>query len=383
MMPTLPFDLITIILLMLSTKTLVKFQGVCRAWRDLIRDPIFIKTHFQNWASKGNNYLLYVPLEHTPSRVFRLLSDKTFERALDIQIPFEPISMGLIVIGSCNGLLCITELNNFGTIIYLYNPSIRKYKTINSPITDISGQSDRRYINIALGFAYYDQTNDYKIVRIVSRDEDVDEDGDNVDVNFSYEVANIKIEVYSMITDSWKNIDVDYFPWGMLGIKSKASLNESVHWLVNHRDGNEDVTAILAFHFGNEMFRQISLPNYGADLMECIGIIKGNLSLFLYHVVYEDPLEEQCYLWVMKEYGVVGSWTKMYSITVNPRVVTPLMFTVNEEIIFENGEDVVSYHLGRKTIRSLGLEEQGYFNFVTYTESLVLLEAYNHEPQEG
>ncbi|KAG8367361.1 hypothetical protein BUALT_Bualt16G0064100 [Buddleja alternifolia] len=209
---------------------------------------------------------------------------------------------------------------------------------------------DRRYINIALGFAYYDQTNDYKIVRIVSRDEDVDEDGDNVDVNFSYEVANIKIEVYSMITDS---------------------------------DGNEDVTAILAFHFGNEMFRQISLPNYGADLMECIGIIKGNLSLFLYHVVYEDPLEEQCYLWVMKEYGVVGSWTKMYSITVNPRVVTPLMFTVNEEIIFENGEDVVSYHLGRKTIRSLGLEEQGYFNFVTYTESLVLLEAYNHEPQEG
>ncbi|KAG8363910.1 hypothetical protein BUALT_Bualt19G0071600 [Buddleja alternifolia] len=383
MMPTLPFNLITTILLMLPVKTLVKFQGVCRAWRDLIRDPIFIKTdHFQNWASKGNNYLLCVPLEPTPGRVFRLLSDKTFERALDIQIPFEPVSMSLIVIGSCNGLLCITDLDNYGTIIYLYNPSIRKYRTINSPIVDIFGISNRRYINIALEFAYHDQANDYKIVRIVSRGGDVDVDGDKVNVSFS------KIEVYSMITNSWKDIDVDYFPWSMLGIRSKASLNESVHWMVKHRDVNEDVPVILAFHFGNEAFQQISLPNYEDDLMEYIGTIKGNLSLFLFHVLYEDPLEEQCYLWVMKEYGVVGSWTKMYAVNINPninpRVVTLLMFTTNEEIIFENGEeDVVSYHLGRKTIRSLGLEEQGYFNFVNYTESLVLLEGYYYGPQEG
>ncbi|KAG8363911.1 hypothetical protein BUALT_Bualt19G0071700 [Buddleja alternifolia] len=266
MMTTLPFDLITIILLMLPTKTLVKFQVVCRAWRNLIRDPIFIKTHFQNWASKG--------------------------------------------------------------------------------------------------FAYYDQTNDYKIVRIVSRDEDVVEGSVNVNAGSSYQAANSKIEVYSLITNSWKNIEVDYFPWGVIDIRSKAFLNESVHWLVNHRDVDKDVMVILAFHFGNEVFQEISLPNYeddGDDLMEYIGIIKGNLSLLLFHLIDQVRWEEQCYLWIMKEYGVVGSWTKMYSITVHPRIVAPLMFTINEEIIYENGEeDVVSCHLGRKTITSLGLEEQAH-----------------------
>ncbi|KAG8372876.1 hypothetical protein BUALT_Bualt12G0112700 [Buddleja alternifolia] len=247
MMSTLPFDVITFILLMLPTKTLVKFQGVCKAWRDLIRDPIFIQNHFQNWASKGNNYLLYVPFEHMPTYACRLLCAKTFERALDILIPFELVTVNLIVIGSYNGLLCITDINNLN--------------------------------------------NDYKIVRIVSRDEDVVVGGVNVNSGFCYEAADSKIE---------------------------------------------------------------------------------------------DPWEENCYLWVMKEYGVVGSWTKMYSINVNPRVVILIMFTMDEEIIFENDEeDVLSYHLGMKLIRSLGLGEQAYFDLVAYTESLVLLEDYHDELEEG
>ncbi|KAG8372877.1 hypothetical protein BUALT_Bualt12G0112800 [Buddleja alternifolia] len=139
-----------------------------------------------------------------------------------------------------------------------------------------------------------------------------------------------------MITNLWKNIEVDYFPWDVLDMRSKAFLNESLHWIANLRDFDEDVMVILAFHFGKEVFQQISLPNYkddGDDLIGYTGIIKGNLSLFLFHLEYRDPWEEKCYLWAMKEYGVVGI----------------------------------------KIIRSLGLEKQGNFDLVTYTESLVLL----------
>ncbi|KAG8372879.1 hypothetical protein BUALT_Bualt12G0113000 [Buddleja alternifolia] len=281
---------------MLPTKTLVKFQGVCKAWRDLIRDSIFIKNHLRNWASKGNNYLLCVPFEHTPGSAFTLLCAKTFERALNIPIPFEPDAVNLIVIGSYNGLLT---------------------------------------------------------VRIVSRDEDAVEGGVNVNFGFCYEAADCKTDVFSMITDLWKKIEVDYFPWDVLDMRSKSFLNESVHWMANHRDVNEDIMVILAFHFAKEVFQQISLPNYeddGDDLIGYTGIIKGNLSLFLFHLEYRDPWEEKCYLWVMKEYGVVASWTKMYSITI---------------------------------IRSLRQEEQGYFDLVPYTESLVLLEDYDDELEEG
>lgn len=364
MMPTLPQDIITVILLMLPTKSLLVFWNVCRAWRDIIRDPVFIKRHFQSRASKGNSYLLYAPLEHRNyDRAFRLLCDRSFDEALDIEFPVELRDVSFIVVGSCNGLLCLTNTDSYGTVIYLCNPFIRKCRTINIPITGLLRSSeDCLHVHIALGFGYFDQTDDYKIVRIA----------------LSSEIDMVKIEVYSMITDLWRDIEVDYFPWEVIETRPEALVCDSIHWKAISGDTDEDVMVILAFHLGEELFRQINFPDYGADgsdFVEFIGVFKGHLSVFLFRLMDEHPDYEKCYLWVMNEYGVESSWTKMYSITVASGVMSPIIFTRNDEIIFEDGDfDLNVYRFDSSTLEYLGVEEQGHLNLVTYTDSLVLLE---------
>ncbi|KAL3638219.1 hypothetical protein CASFOL_017592 [Castilleja foliolosa] len=373
MLPTLPFDVITIILLMLPAKALVKFQCVCTSFRDLIRDQTFIKKHLHLSSSKG--YLLHKSLQHNGHRTFKLLCDKTFDQALEIELPLDLMPMSFIIVGSFNGLLCLAETNHFGTLIYICNPLIRKYRTINYPITNIGLSFDHSEFTIALGFGYHDQTNDYKIVRIVSSHVDVD----NNHIDSENPSITAKIEVYSLMDNLWKEIEADYFPWEMFDARSDIVVNDSIHWKAICQQTDEDVMVILAFHLGDEVFRELSLPNYlsdGEDMVEYVGVYKGNLSLFVFHLVEPDPLNEKCHLWVMKEYGVAASWTKVHSVVINPGVVSPHTFTPNDEIVYENGEDdSVVYHFDTKTSRVIiGREEQAVQDLVTYVESLVMLD---------
>ncbi|KAL3638224.1 hypothetical protein CASFOL_017595 [Castilleja foliolosa] len=301
MLPTLPFDVITIILLMLPAKALVKFQCVCTSFRDLIRDQTFIKKHLHLSSSKG--YLLHKSLQHNGHRTLNLLCDKTFDQTLEIELPL-------------------------------------------------------------------DLTTD----RIVPVEQDV------VKNYIDSENPNIttKIEVYSLMDDLWKEIEPDYFPWDMFDARSDIVVNETIHWKATYLDTTGDVMVILAFHLGDEVFRELSLPNYssdGEDLVEYIGVYKGNLSLFVFHL-NRVPLDEKCHLWVMKEYGVESSWMKVHSVVINPRVVRPLTFTRNNEIVYEDGDDEsVVYDFDTKTSRVvIGREEKVVQDLVTYVESLVMID---------
>ncbi|KAL0454639.1 UNVERIFIED_CONTAM: F-box protein [Sesamum latifolium] len=330
---------------------------------------MFIKQHSEIRASKGKGYLLYVQMDYDPGRAFTLLSEETFEQALEIDIPFQPVDMYLVVIGSCNGLLCVTDTEMFGTVIYLCNPYIRRCRVINHPITGVVESSDTRNDSVSLGFGYYNKTDDYKIVRIVAPGDEHDQET----------VDHTNVEVYSSITNSWKNVEVEGFSWSICDVKSELVVCDSVHWRAFHKYTNKDVLVILAFHLGNETFQQISLPNYevdGEDFMECITLYKGNLSLFLFKKVdHQHPRQEQCcYLWVMNEYGVCGSWTKTLTITLAPGVVRSLGFTRNDEIIFEDYEqDLVVCHFDSCTGKALKVEAMGLLYFGSYMDSLVLL----------
>ncbi|KAL0387341.1 UNVERIFIED_CONTAM: F-box protein [Sesamum radiatum] len=314
---------------------------------------MFIKQHSEIRASKGKGYLLYFPMYHPIGRAFRLLCEETFEQVQEIDIPFRPVDMSLIVIGSCNGLLCLSDSRRFGTAIYLCNPYIRRYRVINHPISGVVRSSDPINDNVTLGFGYYDKTNDYKIIRIEALS---DEHDDYLDLSFKYHKTA-------------KHTKVEY----------RLVVCDSVHWKAYYREANKDVLVILAFHLGNETFQQIRLPNYevgGEDMMECITLYKGNLSLFLFnHVDHQHPWQEQyCYLWVMKEYGVYGSWTKTLTITVAPGIVRPLGFTRNDEIIFEDYEqDLVMCRFDSSTAKVLKVKATGLLYFGSYMDSLVLL----------
>ncbi|KAL3515938.1 hypothetical protein ACH5RR_022840 [Cinchona calisaya] len=98
----LPFKIITAILLFLPPKSLAKFMGVAKSWKNLITNPIFVDQYPSKSALK----------------------------------------------------------EYFGTNICLRNPSIRKYKVVPSSILDIESTRD------VLGFGYVAETNDYKVTPI-------------------------------------------------------------------------------------------------------------------------------------------------------------------------------------------------------------------------
>ncbi|KAK4406758.1 F-box protein [Sesamum angolense] len=341
---------------------------------------MFIKQHSRTRESKGNGYLLYVSMNYDPCRAFTLLCEETFEEALEIDVPFQPVDMYLIVVGSCNGLLCVSDTDRFGRVIYLCNPYIRRCRVIEHPITGVVGSLDPRHVHITLGFGYYEKTDDYKIIRIVGPSDECD---DYLGWSFKNQetVECTQVEVYSTITKSWKNVEVEGFLWSVYDINSELVVCDTLHWKAFNRYTNKDTLVIVAFHLGNETFQQITLPNYevdGEDMMEYVTLYKGHLSLFLFKNVDDHPhpwQDQCCYLWVMKEYGVYSSWTKTLTITVAPGVVRPLGFTRNDEIVFEDYEqDLVVCHFHTSAARALKVDVTGLLYFGSYMDSLVLLE---------
>ena len=84
------------------------------------------------------------------------------EKISEFRIPFTFESGYAYLVGSCNGLLCLTDSWRYSlgnNAIYLWNPSIRKYKRLPGTCLSYSDCFE-------LGFVYDFQNNDYKVVRI-------------------------------------------------------------------------------------------------------------------------------------------------------------------------------------------------------------------------
>ena len=67
------------------------------------------------------------------------------------------------MVGSCNGLVCLAQrvkLSTASDAIYLWNPSIRKFKRL---LDSCSNGQDFWY---SIGFGYQSKTNDYKDVKL-------------------------------------------------------------------------------------------------------------------------------------------------------------------------------------------------------------------------
>nr|XP_009617142.1 F-box/kelch-repeat protein At3g06240-like [Nicotiana tomentosiformis] len=132
---------------------------------------------------------------------------------------------------------------------------------------------------------------------------------------------------------------------------------------------------ILAFDLSDEIFVELQLP-------ECLVIgLPMNLntaefgeSLAIYH--YDKCAWTWiCSIWVMKEYGVVESWSKEYNIVLDWEPGMILGFRNNSEILLTRRTgQLVSYNL--ETHEKMNFDIIGTKNSFfmgTYEESLVLL----------
>ncbi|XP_022734374.1 F-box protein CPR30-like [Durio zibethinus] len=352
----LPVEVILEILKRLPVKSLVKFRSVCKTWNSLICNPSFISTHLQTALSKPNTHLLLLRcFKNYKENYFLHLDNDDFDEFKQLHFPVIGCLRCFIEIGSCNGLVCLRQdVLNF----IFWNPSIQKYITLPKP--SISCLDDNAYS--IFGFGFDSRTNDYKLLIV------------------AVEKAETLREAYlfSLNENSWKRVAAISPYYAIEGEISSTFANGAVHWLAYQRRNDGGFrNMILGFDISSDEFLVIRLPESLIDLCPMdLSIMKyEESSIAVLKRDWEDG--EQLEMWIMKEYGVVESWTKALHLTdQSGRLPRVLGFRKNGEVLLEvDSGEMASLDLNCHQMEHLGIEAESGFLFVdSYVESLVLLD---------
>uniref|UniRef100_A0A7N2R2M8 F-box domain-containing protein n=1 Tax=Quercus lobata TaxID=97700 RepID=A0A7N2R2M8_QUELO len=368
MLEYLPYEVLLEILHRLPVKSLIQFRCVSKSYNSLITSPAFIKSSFTRSHSDSNKLIVrYLDVKYHVERYKLIYEDNvnndssSSEQIQDLEFPLRSSWAHFQLVGSANGLFCLHEENRF----ILWNPCIRKFITLPNPsIIDVF------HCYLAIGFDL--RTDDYKVVRIAYQN-----------VNIRYEGAKPPlVEVYSVNEGSWRvTSGGDSYPpritfsnWHL----QAASLNGAVHFAANDWS-NAQSFIVLSFDLGDEVFRLISFPYGKFGLNADIGtsVFNGLLSLICYeswHYSYS--------IWVMKEYGIVDSWTKQFTIDLNMQCWKVLRFWKNDHVLVQKmqsgGLMLFSYDPESQQMKNLGFcKSTGCSYADNYVENLVLLDKPN------
>ncbi|GAU40202.1 hypothetical protein TSUD_397290 [Trifolium subterraneum] len=274
--PFLPTELILDILLRLPVKYLLQFRCVCKLWKTLISETLIAKKRlaFSDYEN-SYSYPLKSIFENPSSRI----------------IPDIFCGLGInyyYILGSCNGFLCYYDMDQFN--IVMYNPSIGLKSKCSPKITSPNWSMPCN------GFGY-DQVNDkYKVLAVVEH-----EDGDSDHEDASY------TKIYTFGEDSWRTIQ-DFPinpPTEGIGIYVSGTLNWFHYkWYKLHKQ-----YMVHSFDLEKETYREFLVPFVGDDCMcrPSLCVLNDRLCVCFVNKTHLVAL-------LMKEYGVVESWTNLMTI---------------------------------------------------------------------
>ena len=123
----LPDEIVLEILARLPVKSLLRFRCVCKPWYSSIAKPSFISTHHLNHIHHG--YVMHIP-RNIPAHYSSLACDGAFETIPEFRVPFTFQPQFSRFVGSCNGMLCFAGHGSKFNDVFLWNPSIRKFKRL-------------------------------------------------------------------------------------------------------------------------------------------------------------------------------------------------------------------------------------------------------------
>ncbi|XP_028755801.1 putative F-box protein At1g32420 [Neltuma alba] len=275
--PFLPEEIITNILKRLPVKSLIRFQIVCKHWNNLIKTQSFIADHLHH-STHQNPSLLIQQIRTNPLCLYLLDCHMQFR-----EVEKAPLISSLVcarIIGSSNGLLCLADYRRCPPSPLLWNPAIREVRQL--PIT-----TDHFEGECLLGFGFSPIINDYKIVRV-------------------YELIVIcQVEVYSLSTGSWKDIEFENLG-GVSLVSHAVTVNGVMFWYglsLEMSIGNTYV--IVSFDIASEVFRVIPWPA-SASYSGKLATYENKLAT-LSHSRIGNSQYSCLYLGVMEEGGTGSS----------------------------------------------------------------------------
>ena len=284
----------------------------------------------------------------------------------------KPYLFGNHIFDCINGIICLgDEING----LVLWNPAIREYKVVPEPPCHNYHSS-----NDVLAFGYDHNSNDYKLVRILT------------DTYQSDLILHpVVVHVYNLSTDSWRQIDLDFdlsiidFP----GDSNELYFNGVYHWCSCILSGEyaQRCEVIVCFDMTKEVFRTMRMPDLGyissiKDIKKTLGVLSNCLALIV-HNINKMMTNKHLDIWVMREYGVQKSWTKQF--VIGPLLIIPraqqFLFDVQlllvcDKLVMINGKgQILLYEFGAQEIKNLQLRNLPNSFFVSkpivYMKSLV------------
>jgi hypothetical protein len=391
----LPDEIVTQILIRLPIKSIITSICVCKTWKSIIQNPTFISTHLHH--SSTTNHLLLFSISSGSEQIYALHNDDdndfTEHTRFDFLVDSFTINPKFRLVATCNGLVCFSDdplrytnydYNYDYPRFYLWNPCVRKYVKLPYPNFTFGNSYE------SIGFGFDRKTNDYKVVRMGSLRDDPDCGKDRP-----------MVEVYTLSTGEWRMVTPVLSPICVLnGNETPAFVNGALHWIgytreydyrtafvngallwIRHRrNGYGDYKLrffVLVFDLGDEVFREIPLPqlrDYDAEDDDSeLSAVYGN-SIALFHSSFFRGFLD---IWVMKEYGVASSWTKVLAFTEHNPGHSPLAlgFRRNSQLVLQVQDlKLISLDLGNQNMKDL-VNQNGKHSFVgSYVESLVLLD---------
>ena len=376
----LPPEVIGEILLGLPIKSVLRFRSVCKTWYSLISNSRFANAYLARSNQRPSPYFLFGRREHEKV-CFSLHSNPAIDSSdfIEFHPPYETYgdehsydwswnSPLFQIVGSVNGLICLVNSHDeLHEKYFLWNPSINRTVRLTFVKNPLFAKC-----NYCHGFGYHAPTNEYKVARIM---------------HFDYCIAMVEICALNSSREwhSFKlSADFNLYLQG----ETSVFTNGRLHWLAQNYQMREDGTClnfILSFDLGYEIgdenivYHEVPVPKvleiegdqYSLEWAHiAIAMLNGLLAL-------HGRLDEKYDVWVMNEYGVVESWTKLYTIDLGERLGRVIGFKKNGEVLITtNDRDLLLYEPNsQRTIWDL---QKNYvsscFYLDNYVESLVLFD---------
>ncbi|OMO95191.1 hypothetical protein CCACVL1_05506 [Corchorus capsularis] len=237
------------------------------------------------------------------------------------------------VVGSCHGLLCLAFRGCED--IYLWNPTTRDYNKLpDHPhlLPNKYPTADHRSYTYSFvyGFGYDSFSDDYKVLL-----------GCNTSTT-KQRLLEVKFAIFSMREKCWRIIQqlppIELFhracPSG------SKFVNGTLNWLVMELEKRK-FGGIVAFGLKTERFLELPLPDIDTDtlyFLSGLAVLKGRLCLSIATSQSSSYLVE---LWVMNEYGVRQSWTRLLDSPFETDFPyhLPLCISMDNQIILFNREE--------------------------------------------
>ncbi|KAH7846967.1 hypothetical protein Vadar_020189 [Vaccinium darrowii] len=369
----LPEDLLAEILWRLPVKLLLRSKSVCKNWYSLIQNPSFISLHHNRTTTSisaaENNCLLVNRFLSggNGSIILSFVPHETPTEDIDISFTGLDVSNKLLLLGPCNGIVCLTRYG-FNSPIVICNPSIREFRVLPEP----SYKKDY-FANLGFGFDHF--KNDYKVVKF-----------DCVNPDFSDLGTDERIEIYDLSTDSWREVDtVSPVEFGFRCRFGPCTWDGDCYWYTfcpgyHAKEVGQMSEGLILNRLRHSPFAlDFKTRDKTSSSLIC-GVLYEQREWF----PGRDFSFNKCFdIWVMAmdEQSVEVSWTKRYSIGPLHAPNFALGFRQNGEFLLESGGgQMMSYHLDTRQIKEYqlyGHSPPECLQVLPYTESLVSVKRHN------